>query len=105
MTGWLVDGATTIMCAHGGRASATRTNPRVRRGGTASLTVAMPLQIAGCALPPTRGGPCTSATWLTENTRVTAGGQPLVTSGSTSVCIPTGTPLAIVPAPTRVAAT
>ena len=94
------------MCAHGGQAQPTAPNPRVMVSAQATVTIAAPYVVAGCALPPpiAANGPCVTAQWLTGSTRVLSNGQPLVVQSSTSICAPTGTPLIIAVTQTRVLA-
>ena len=56
-----------------------------------------PYTVAGCGMPPppSGNGPCVTGQWLVGTTRVLAGGQPLVVQSSSSVCVPTGTPMII----------
>jgi hypothetical protein len=104
MPGFLVHVGAQVMCAHGGQAQPTVPNPRVVVSGQPTVTIAPPYVVAGCALPPpiAANGPCVTATWLTGTTRVLSLGQPLVVQSSTSICVPTGTPLLIAVTQTRV---
>ncbi len=106
MPGPLVQFGAQVLCAHGGQAMATAVNARVTLGGAPSLTVAAPMVIAGCGLPPppAANGPCVSGQWQEGTTRVLSNGLPLVVQSSTSVCAPTGTPMLIVATQPRVVA-
>ncbi|HXN91651.1 MAG TPA: hypothetical protein VN906_09215 [Candidatus Sulfotelmatobacter sp.] len=106
MPGYILDPSATVICAHGGQATPTVTNPRVTVGGQPVTTMSAPYSIAGCAfVPPAGTGPCTTAQWMVGATRVTAGGDPVLIQSSSSTCIPTGTPLTIVVTQVRVQAT
>ena len=94
-------GATAI-CAHAGQAVPVSPNPRVLVSGQPITQLTTPYTVAGCTLPPSAGGPCATAQFVTGATRVTAGGVPVLLQTSTSVCAPTGTPLTVVVAQPRV---
>ena len=106
MPGFLVHVGATVTCAHGGQAQPTMPNPRVTVLGQATVTIAAPYTVAGCAFPPppAANGPCVAAQWLVGSTRVTSNGQPLVVLSSQAICAPTGTPLLIAVTQTRVTA-
>jgi hypothetical protein len=72
-------------------------------GGQAIVTVSSPWTIAGCPFVPSGGnGPCTSASFITSATRVTAGGAAVLLQDSVSQCVPTGTPTNVTVVQTRV---
>lgn len=106
MPGLLVQVGAQVLCAHGGQATPTVPNPRVTLGGAPSVLVSSPYTVAGCAFPPppTANGPCVSGTWQTGTTRVLSNGQPLLVQSSTSICVPTGTPMIVVAPQPRVSA-
>lgn len=106
MPGFVLHLGATVMCAHGGQARPTAPNPRVLVGGQPVTTQPPPYIVVGCPfVPPSGNGPCVTAQWIVPATRVFAGGQPLLTDMSVAVCAPTGTPLEVVVAQTRVTAT
>lgn len=107
MPGFLLHAGATVLCAHGGQAQPTVTNPRVTVNGMPTVTQVAPYVIAGCAFPPppTANGPCVTAQWITGTTRVTSNGQPLLVQSSQAICAPTGTPTLIILTQTRVSAT
>jgi hypothetical protein len=74
----------------------------VRAAGQPVTTQPAPYTVAGCALPPTAGGPCVTATWVVAALRVRAGGQPVLLQDSVAVCVPTGTSLSVVVTQPRV---
>ncbi|HVJ02561.1 MAG TPA: hypothetical protein VM662_10280 [Sphingomonas sp.] len=106
MPGALVQFGAQVKCTHAGMATATAPNPRVTLGGAPSILITSPMAVAGCAMPPppNGNGPCMTGQWTSGTTRVTSNGQPLVVQSSTSICVPTGTPLLIIAAQTRVVA-
>jgi len=61
--------------------------------------------IAGCGLTGTTTPPCVIGQFVMGALRVLAGGAPVATLTSTSVCTPTGAPMLLVMAQTRVLAT
>ena len=95
MPGRLVQQGATVLCSHGGQATPTAPNPRVRMGGAAALSLSAPWTVAGCPLPPVSGGPCATATWTAGTVRVRSSGQPLVVQTGTATCVPTGVPLQV----------
>jgi hypothetical protein len=101
--GYLLHSGATVLCAHGGQATATSPNPRVKVGGQPVTTQPAPYTVAGCPfVPPAGNGPCVTAQWVVAALRVKAGGQPVLLQDSQAVCAPTGTPLNIVMTQVRV---
>jgi hypothetical protein len=107
MPGLLLDAGASVLCAHAGKATPTAVFPRVMLSGKPVVTLAAPWVVAGCAMPPpTAGnGPCVTGQWLNGATRVLAGGLPVLLQASSSVCVPTGTPLTVVMTQLRVSGT
>jgi hypothetical protein len=105
--GNLVTQGATVICAHGGQATPTVPNPRVKAAGQATVTLSAPWTIAGCSFPPppTGTGPCVTGQWVVGTVRVTSMGQPLVIQGGSAVCVPTGVPLTVTVVQPRVVAT
>ncbi len=104
MSGQLVEQGANVLCSHAGQASPTATAPRVRLGGQQAIALPTPWTVSGCPLPTNAGGPCVSAMWSAGTVRVRTLGQPLVVSTGTASCLPTGVPLRVVVAQTRVRA-
>ena len=104
MPGFLVHENAVVTCAHAGQARPMVPNPRVKVMGMNTATATPPYVITGCALTGTPNPPCVTAQWTTFSTRVTSNGQPLVLSGSSSICAAPGTPLVIWTTQTRVSA-
>jgi len=103
--GYLVEQGATVMCAHSGQASPAVPNQRVTVGGKPTVALSPPWTISGCAFPTTSGGPCVTATWTVGTTRVKSNGQPLVIKDGSASCVPTGVPLTVSVAQTKVKAT
>ncbi len=105
MPGFVVHLGATVICMHGGQATPTAPNPRVRVGGMPVATFPGPHVVAGCAfVPPGGNGPCVSANWVTSAVRMRAGGSPVLLQDSVAVCVPTGTGLQVVATQARVRA-
>lgn len=82
----LLDGLATVQCPHGGVATPSVTNLRVKLGGSPATTIAAPWKIE-C---PNAQAPCTIANFAPGATRVLLEGQPAVLSNSTGLCPPGG---------------
>jgi hypothetical protein len=95
----------TVLCTHAGPATPTSPFPRVLVSAQPVVTLATPYVIAGCALASTSTPPCVSGQFVVGAARVLAGGIPVATLISSSVCVPTGTPMMPVVAQPRVLAT
>ena len=104
MPGFLLHMGATVLCAHGGQAMPTVTNPRVKVGGQPIATQTSVYTIAGCPFTTPVGSPmpCVTANFITSATRVKAGGVPVLLQDSQSICAPNGTPLTIAVTQTRV---
>ena len=91
------------MCPHAGQVSTVPGSARVTVGGQPVATMADTYPIAGCpfTVPPGKPQPCIKVQWLVPATRVTAGGQPVILSTSSGLClsaeqIPQGPPSVVV---------
>ena len=105
MPGFMVHLGATVLCAHAGQATPLAPNPRVLLGGQPAVSVASPYAVAGCAQASIPAPPCVTAQWVVGATRVLVGGAPAVLMDSTSVAVPTGTPLMVVVTQPRVRGT
>lgn len=106
MPGYLLHVGATVLCMHGGQATPTAPNPRVKVGGQPVTVQPPPYVIAGC--PFVTGvvyTPCVTAQWITAATRVKVGGMPVLIQSSQAVCAPNGTGVNIVMTQVRVKAT
>lgn len=106
MPGFVTTVASTVLCAHGGKATPTVPQPRVRVMGAPVAVQGPPFAVAGCALPPppAANGPCVVGNYVVAAVRVRAMGMPLILQDSVAVCVPTGTPLTVAFANARVRA-
>lgn len=95
----------TVLCSHAGQAMPLAPFPRVTVSSQPVVTLTSPYAIAGCALTGTVVPPCVTGQFVMGAVRVLAGGAPVTTLVSQSVCVPTGTPMLPVMAQTRVLAT
>ena len=96
MPGYLIHLGATVMCAHGGQAQPTVTNPRVTVSGQPITTLPAPYAVAGCPFNVSGSPvPCVTGQWTTAATRVTSNGMPVLLLDSQATCVPNGTPLII----------
>jgi hypothetical protein len=95
----------TVLCSHAGQATPLAPFPRVMVSAQPVVTLTSPYAIAACALTGTPTPPCVTGQFVMGAARVLAGGAPVVTLVSQSVCVPTGTPMLPLMAQTRVLAT
>jgi hypothetical protein len=105
MPGPIVHLGATVLCSHGGTATAVTPFPRVLVNGQPVVTLATQYAIAGCALTGTPNPPCVTGQWVIGAVRVLAGGQPVAVQSGTSVCLAPGTPLLPMAVQPRVIAT
>jgi hypothetical protein len=92
-----------VMCAHGGQAQPTVTNPRVTVSGQPIVTMPAPHAIAGCPFNVSGAPvPCVTGQWVTAATRVLSNGMPVLLFDSQAICAPNGTPLIVTTTQTRV---
>lgn len=95
----------TVLCTHFGQAMPMAPFPRVMVSGQPVVTLTSPYAIVGCALTGTPVPPCLTGQFVMGAVRVLAGGTPVATLVSQSVCIPTSTPMLPLMAQTRALAT
>ncbi len=106
MPGFLLHMGATVLCAHGGQATPTLSNPRVRVGGQPVTTLSAPYTVGGCPfVAGTAPMPCVTAQWIVAAMRVRVGGQPVLLQDSQAVCTPNGTPVNILVTQVRVKGT
>lgn len=89
------------LCPHGGTASTTSTNTRVKVGGMYVATLSDVTTVAGCpfTIPgsPPKPQPCVKVQWLVPALRVKVMGNPALLQTSSGLClsaeqIPQGSP-------------
>jgi hypothetical protein len=100
--GFLLTQGSTVMCAHGGTATATVPYTRVTVGGEPALQQSCIHSVAGCPLSSVPSPFCVTGTWIMGAMRLTGGGQPLLLQDSQSTCVAPGTPLTVVLTQVRV---
>lgn len=108
MPGYILHQGATVLCLHGGQATPTAPNPRVKVGGQMVITQPTIYTIAGCSMPPPASGgngPCVTGQFVTAALRVRAGGTPVLLQDSQAVCVPTATGLNVVVTQIRVKGT
>jgi hypothetical protein len=104
MPGFLLHQGAQLTCLHGGQATPTAVNPRVKVNGM-PITTMLPLYaVAGCPLPPA-GPSCVTAQWVTAALRVKAAGDAVLLLDSQAVTTPNGVPLVVLSTQTRVQGT
>jgi hypothetical protein len=105
MPGFLLHVGATVLCMHAGQAQPVVPDLRVLLSGQPIVTQPNPYAVAGCPLPPSAGGPCVTAQWVTAALRVRAGGASALLQDSQAICTPTGTGLNILLTQMRVRGT
>jgi len=85
----ILDQACTIMCPHGGRATAIPGNSRVRVGGTFALLATDSFVIAGCpfTVPPSTPSPCLTIRWSGPATGDSVSRTPVLLQTSVGLCL------------------
>jgi hypothetical protein len=103
MAGYLLHQGATVLCMHSGQAQPAVTNPRVKVGGQAIVTLSSTYTISGCPnVVGTASVPCVSGQWMSAATKLMASGEPVLLQDSSAVCTPTGAGLNVVQTQTRV---
>ena len=103
MPGFLTTVGTSVLCAHGGQAQPTVTNPRVTVSGQPITTLPAPYVVAGCPFNVSGSPvPCVTGQWTSAATRVTSNGMPVLLFDSQAICVPNGTPLMVLSTQVRV---
>ena len=111
---FLLNARSQLLCAHGGRAIATSTTPRVLIGGAPALTSSAPMPIEGCRNEPKPvvavtgrqhtmvAGFCLQAVAVNASQRITSNGAPLLLGSSVVIGAPSGQPLTVIAGQARV---
>ena len=102
MGAFIVHVGATVSCPHGGQASITSVNQRVKVGGQAVALATDVTTVAGCSFQVpigagTKPQPCVKVQWAAPATRVKVMNQPVLLSTSSGACqsaeqIPQGPP-------------
>ncbi|MFF2488127.1 hypothetical protein ACFVSU_17110 [Microbacterium sp. NPDC058062] len=93
MPGPVLTQASSVLCSHGGVATAVSPFPRVLVAGAPVVTLATQYAIAGCSLSTSSGPFDVSGQWVAGAVRVLAGGVPVAIATGSSLSIATGAPL------------
>ncbi|HET8926873.1 MAG TPA: hypothetical protein VFN24_03490 [Microbacterium sp.] len=93
MPGPILTQASSVLCAHGGVATAVSPFPRVLVMGAPVVTLATQYAVAGCSLSTSSGPFDVSGQWIVGAVRVQAGGVPVAIATGSSVAVATGSPL------------
>ena len=90
----ILDLGCTIECPHGGQATVTPGNTRVKVGGDFALLATDAMTIAGCSFNVASVSvPCVTIQWSIPASRVTVGGQQVLLETSAGACLnAAGTP-------------
>ena len=104
MPGYLIEQGATVLCAHGGQATAMVPNPSVTVEGVPTCLLPDAWLVAACPGVPSLVPPCVTAEWAVGATRVTSFGQPLLVQSGQAITAPGGTPLLPVVTQIRVTA-
>ena len=103
MPGYMLHMGATVICSHGGQATPTMPNPRVKVGSQPIVTQPTMYTVAGC--PFVSGSnplPCVTASWVSAAVRVKAGGVPVLLQDSQAITTPNGVPLNVLVTQVRV---
>lgn len=92
MPGPVLTQASSVLCSHGGVATAVSPFPRVLVAGAPVVTLATQYAVAGCALSTSSGPFDVSGQWIVGAVRVQAGGVPVAVATGTSIAVATGAP-------------
>ncbi|MCP5060081.1 MAG: hypothetical protein GY937_25545 [bacterium] len=85
----MIDSGATLICPHGGSVNIVASNANVTAGAPVAVQTDAMI-ISGCTFAP--GGaasPCVQVQWVVADTRVTVGGVPTLSQGSTGLCLAT----------------
>jgi uncharacterized Zn-binding protein involved in type VI secretion len=103
MPGFLLNAASTVLCAHGGQAKPSMPMPRVMVDGKPVVVQPAPHVVSACSFVVSGAPmPCVMAQWVMGASRVTVMGQPVLLADSKAVCPPNGTPVNIIAGQSKV---
>lgn len=87
MSGNLLNTSATVLCPHGGRATALPAQARVIVAGSPSATEADPYTVTGCPFTVGRKPqPCTTVRWTGPSARIRVNGSPALLQSSRALC-------------------
>ena len=102
MSGNLLHTSATVLCPHGGRATALPAQSRVTAVGSPAATEADLYTVAGCPFTVgTKPQPCTTVRWTGPSGRIRVNGSPALLQSSRALChsaeqVPQGPPAVVV---------
>jgi hypothetical protein len=85
----VVDAGCSIQCPHGGKATVSPGNARVKVGGNYALLVADVMTVAGCPFTTPAGVPmpCVTIQWSAPAAKVTVNGVAVLLQSSQGLCM------------------
>jgi hypothetical protein len=88
MSGHILDTGCTVACPHGGQATITSANTKVKVGGKPAVLATDTMLISKCSftLPSGTPSPCVTVQWSAPAGRVTVNGTAVLLSSSQGVC-------------------
>jgi hypothetical protein len=89
MPGHILTTASTVTCTHGGKATLTTSNTKVKVDGAAALLESDIHSVAGCpfTVPGPKPQPCVKIEWTAGAMMCKAGGTALLVKSSVGKCI------------------
>jgi uncharacterized protein DUF4280 len=85
---YLLHQGITITCPHGGTATVTPTNQRVKVGGQPVLVATDVTMVGGCSFTiGTAPSPCLQVRWQQPAKKVKVAGKPALLSSSLALCV------------------
>ena len=83
---FILNQSATVICPHGGQATAIPTSVRVMVGGAPPILMTDTTMVVGCPfMVGPSPGPCLQVTWLTGATRVLIEGKPPLLMSSSGI--------------------
>jgi hypothetical protein len=106
MPGFLLLQSDTVFCSHLGQVKTVTPNLRVTVSKQPTAQQPKPWTVAGC-INNVSGAPvpCVTAQWSTAALRLRSENLPILLQDSQALCAPNGTPVNVVPTPSRVKGT
>lgn len=89
MPGYILTAASTVMCTHGGTATLTTANTKMKIDGSPALLESDIHSVAGCpfTIPPSKPSPCIRIEWSLGATTCKCDGTPVLIQSSVGKCI------------------
>jgi hypothetical protein len=80
-----------VFCMHQGQATPVAVAAVVTLSGQPAIVQTNIYEIKACSNPPSAGGPCVTAQWVTAASCVRVKGIPILLQNSQALCAPTST--------------